>query len=125
MVQKRSGPPIPPITNQKIVKALKETNGLLYLAADILDITCQSLGQRINRTPELKELRADLLEKRLDIAEKKLLDAIKDAKCDEKGDITAIVFFLKTKGRHRGYAQDELTKENLSAIKAFMDMQRT
>ncbi|NDD54799.1 hypothetical protein EBZ39_13205 [bacterium] len=58
------------------------------------------------------------MELKIDVAEEMLEQRIKD-----KSD-TALIFFLRTKARHRGYSQDVLTDNNLSAIKEYLNMQR-
>ena len=76
------------------------------------------LSYKINAIPELKELRDELMELKIDVAEETLEQRIR-----EKSD-TCLIFFLRTKARHRGYSQDVLTESNLSAIKEYLNMQR-
>ena len=53
----------------------------------------------MERYPSLKEVLSDAREDALDLAESKLMKAIDD------GNITAIIFFLKTRGKSRGYSE--------------------
>ena len=50
-------------------------------------------------TRPLKEVLSDAREDALDLAESKLMEAIRN------GNLTAIIFFLKTRGKSRGYSE--------------------
>ena len=53
----------------------------------------------MERYPPLKEVLSDAREDALDLAESKLMEAIRN------GNLTAIIFFLKTRGKSRGYSE--------------------
>ena len=53
----------------------------------------------VERYPDLKDVLVEAREGALDLAESKLIKLIKE------GNLTAIIFFLKTQGKHRGYVE--------------------
>jgi len=86
-------------TAARIIKALKETNGLLTMAAAKSGIGYRTVCRYVAEFPSVKEAAQDAKEAMLDFAEGKLYTKIKD------GDNTAIIFYLKTQGKARGYIE--------------------
>lgn len=86
-------------TAARIIKALKETNGLLTMAAAKSGIGYTTVKRYVAELPSVKEAAQDAKEAMLDFAENKLYRNIKG------GDNTAIIFFLKTQGKARGYIE--------------------
>ena len=86
-------------TAKRIIKALKETNGLLTMAAAKSGIGYRTVCRYVAEFPSVKEAAQDAKEAMLDFAEGKLYIKIKD------GDNTAIIFYLKTQGKARGYIE--------------------
>ncbi len=86
-------------TAKRIIKALKETNGLLTMAAAKSGIGYRTVCRYVAEFPSVKEAAQDAKEAMLDFAEGKLYMKIKD------GDNTAIIFYLKTQGKARGYIE--------------------
>jgi len=86
-------------TAARIIKALKETNGLLTMAADKSGIGYRTVCRYVAEFPSVKEAAQDAKEAMLDFAEGKLYSKIRD------GDNTAIIFYLKTQGKSRGYIE--------------------
>ena len=99
---------------EQVVAALKETKGMVYLAADRLGCTANTVYSYIERYASVKYAFEAASEKMLDISELKLFNQIMDDKP------WAIAFHLKTKGRKRGYGReedhDESTDEELDAL---------
>jgi len=106
-------------TEEEIKNALIKHNGFQYKAAKWLGISASRLCEIIKKSAMLKEVQKEIQELILDEAEIALQDRIHQ----EKSDV-ALIFFLKTRGRNRGYVQETPLDTNLSAIKSFMDMQR-
>lgn len=81
---------------------------------DTFRISRQAISKRIERNAELKEVVVDLEETKLDLAEKYLYDLMKG------GNLGAICFYLKCKGKRRGWIErQELTGadgETLSTV---------
>lgn len=89
-------------TDEEIVKAIFEHKGLMTFAADHLGITYTWIHKRISESLYLQEAMEYVREKRIDKAEDHL------DKLVEKGNVTALIFFLKTIGKKRGYIEGEV-----------------
>lgn len=70
---------------------LRENKGIIYARS--------SISGRMKRNPKLKEAADRGVEKLLDLGEVKLFEAV------QKGNMTAIIFFLKCRGKKRGYIE--------------------
>lgn len=71
----------------------------------------QSMSARIAKSERLQKVREEVEYSTLDFAESKLLQLL------DMGDKTAIIFYLKCKGKSRGYIErQELTGEDGSPI---------
>jgi len=86
-------------SNKKIIEVLEKTGGLLKPAATKLGITRQTIYEWIEREPELKEALATIRESMVDMSEGALYKQISE------GNTAAILFLLKTQGKHRGYIE--------------------
>jgi len=92
--------------------ALRRTAGLVTPASRLLEqaygsCTPATVRNYIRRYPRLQQTISEAVELNLDLAEGKLIQAIGDS------NMTAIIFYLKTKGRNRGYIQRaELTSKD-------------
>ena len=91
----------PRFTVRRVADALSQTAGIKTAAAELLDCDRSTVTRYINRHPKLQVLELEIADRTVDLAENKLLEAI------EQGNLTAIIFYLKTKGKHRGYVQKQ------------------
>lgn len=82
-----------------VIKALQRTHGNISNTAKFLQVSRPALSSRINATPSLKKALDEILDVSLDVAEDHLFRAI------ENDNMTAIIFFLKTRGKSRGYIE--------------------
>ena len=100
-------------TPDQIIEALEACGGFITHAAKQLGMHHSSLLQRIQRNKRLTQKRQEIEERYLDIAESKLI-----SKVQEK-DLGAICFFLKCKGKQRGYVerQEIIQKEEVFDVK--------
>ena len=87
------------ITVKQIIDALQKSNGFKSVAAENLGVTVNTINNYFNRYPELNDALKDIKEKTIDFAESKLMELIKEK------DKTAIIFYLKTQAKHRGYIE--------------------
>jgi len=86
-------------TAARIIKAIGECNGLITLAAKRAGVGLTTIYRYVNEYPTVKQAAVDAKEAMLDFAEGKLFSKIK------AGDNTAIIFYLKTQGKARGYIE--------------------
>lgn len=87
------------VTNAQLADAIQKTAGMLGDVARAVGIKRQTLHARVKRSPALQELLAEAREETLDLAESKLVEAIRG------GNLGAICFYLRTQGRSRGYVE--------------------
>ena len=102
----------PKYTPEQVAEALISTNGMVFLAADKLGCTAQTVYNYAKRHKIVSEAIEHQKGKRLDVAESALWRAILD------GEAWAICFYLKTQGKARGYVErQELTGKDGGAIR--------
>ena len=83
-----------------MLDSLKECSGIVTFACEKVGLSRQTFYRWYREDAEFKE-RADAInELQIDIA-----GALPSEKKIQKGDITAIIFYLKTKGKSRGYTE--------------------
>jgi hypothetical protein len=100
-------------TAQRIIKALGESNGLLTLAARKAGVSYTTVNRYARDFSSVQEAVREAKESMLDYTEGKLYTAIKE------GNLTAIIFYLKTQGKGRGYIErHEHTGEGGQPMKA-------
>jgi hypothetical protein len=95
-------------TTDEIKNALIECGGWVMLAARNLGCDSHTIRSRLARSPELQEILDHVREDHLDLAESKLLERI------EKGELSAITFYLKCQGRHRGWVEKQLIDQTIN-----------
>lgn len=86
-------------THEEIAAALKETHGLITLAARSLGCTKQTVHRHINQSALVREALAEAREFTLDVAESSLFNQVL------AGEGWAVCFLLKTLGKSRGYVE--------------------
>jgi hypothetical protein len=87
-----------------LLSALESSMGVVATACETLDISRTNHYKWMKESPEYKENYDDLSNKALDYAETKLMEMI------GKGNTAAVIFFLKTKGKDRGYVERQEVK---------------
>lgn len=104
-------------TPEQVEMALRATAGVYTLAAAWLEsktgrsCSTNTVSNYIKRYPKLAAAEEAILHQNLDLAETELLKAIRG------GNMTAIIFYLKTKGKQRGYTErQEITTPDGVAI---------
>ena len=86
-------------TQAQVSRALATAGGLVTSTAKRLGCAPKTVYRYIDRFPALKDVLREARESSVDLAESKLIEAIKN------GNLTAIIFFLKTQGKSRGYTE--------------------
>lgn len=84
---------------ERIAEALRLTGGIYTAAAAKLGCAPNTVKNYVLRHPELQAVLEEVREGTLDLAEGQLLKAMGD------GDLKAVIFYLKCKGKHRGYVE--------------------
>lgn len=80
-------------------KAVTEAQGLISVAARRLGVTRSTIYSAIKKHASVREAVEDARERTTDLAEGKLFSKISE------GDMTAIIFYLKTQAKNRGYIE--------------------
>ena len=86
---------------EKFLKALKLNLGNISASCKKINIGRQTYYDWIEADKEFEEQCKNVEESLLDLAENRLLEKI------HKYDTTSIIFFLKTKGKKRGYVEKQ------------------
>ena len=86
---------------ETFLQALKLNLGNISQSCKASNIGRQTYYDWVDADEEFKHSCKDVEESLLDLAENRLLEKI------DKYDITAIIFFLKTKGKKRGYIEKQ------------------
>lgn len=95
-----------------LVDAIRKYNGNISAIARSFGVTRSAIYDYLEKRPELKLLVEEERETILDDVESELF---KQAK---RGNLTALIFFLKTQGKKRGYVErSEITGSEGAAIR--------
>ena len=87
------------ISKEDYINAIHKSRGLLTAAADALGCTRGAIYEAAKKHPEIQQAIEEARERTTDVAEGKLFQKINE------GDNTAIIFYLKTQGKKRGYVE--------------------
>ena len=85
------------VTDDEIREQIGRRRGNITAVAQTIKCSRETVYKRLRQSEELRDTLAEAREAALDRAEQFLFE-----KC-EAGDTTALIFFLKTQGRSRGY----------------------
>ena len=98
-------------TANQIIDALKEKHGNMSASARFLGCSRNTISRYIDTYPTVKAVYDEERETLIDFAENQLFKQV------QEGNITAIIFTLKTIGKSRGYVErQEVTGANGGAI---------
>jgi len=92
-------------TKKALIVAMEKSLGVVTNACKIVGVDRTTFYNYYNSDPEFKKACDDCENIAIDFAESKLKQLINE------GDTVATIFYLKTKGKHRGYIQ---TIENIN-----------
>jgi|TARA_R100000781_G_scaffold84619_1_gene52064 hypothetical protein len=85
---------------EKIIESLEKTMGIVHTACQMSNVSRATFYRWVNEDKEFAEKVNEIKNYQLDFVESKLLKNIGD------GKETSIIFYLKTKGRDRGYSEN-------------------
>ena len=86
-------------TKAKLLVSLNNSFGNISKACEKLKISRRTFYNYIQEDKEFKEAVEEIEESLIDLGESELYNQITE------GNVTAIIFFLKTKGKKRGYVE--------------------
>lgn len=84
---------------EEVAKAITDAKGLITVAAKRLGCSPNTIYAHIEKNPTVKQAMEDARAAMTDFAESALYAKI------QGGDTTAIIFYLKTQGKKRGYVE--------------------
>lgn len=89
---------------KRVIEALIESKGIVTSACEAAQVPRGTFYWWINNDPDFKEAVEDVQDIAIDFVEGKLFDKI------TSGDTIATIFYLKTRGKKRGYIErNEIT----------------
>ena len=102
------------VKDEEIVKVYEKKAGNVSATCSALGISRMAFYKRVSKNKGLKEMINEVDESLIDFSESKLIEKISE------GDLTAIIFHLKTKGRDRGYVERREDNVNLNGFEKLM-----
>lgn len=101
------------IKKKLFLQELKKKLGVIQPAADAVGISRQQVLVWRHKDPEFAKAFDEISEVALDFAESKLLKLI------DGMDTTATIFYLKTKGKRRGYVEKQEIEASIEGSVSF------
>jgi len=95
---------------KKLVSSLRKNLGIVSSACTALGISRTTYYKYYNEDGDFKNKVDAIGEDTLDFAESKLFDLI------DNGNVAATIFFMKTKGKSRGYIERQEAESNANNI---------
>lgn len=102
--------------NDRVVAIFEKKGANMTAAATAIGIARRTLVRWREADPDLDTEMKDIEESLVDFSESQLMSAIQD------GNLTAIIFHLKTKGKDRGYVE---RMENNVSVNPFEDLMKS
>lgn len=111
-------------TNKKeILEALEEHQGIVTTACKSIGLARSTYYSWLSSDEDFKKAVDEIQEVAIDFVESKLMEKINGVTCMGKDDVydvppsdTAIIFYLKTKGKKRGYVEKTELDVNAKSI---------
>lgn len=82
---------------EQVIEAIKQSNGIITTAAKALGCARGTINNYVNKYVTVADALEETRETTLDFVENQLMKQI------QNNNLTAIIFFLKTQGKNRGY----------------------
>ena len=103
------------VTAERMIEEIEASRGNVSVAADVLGIGRTTFYTYLKKFTTVRQKLDEVRERRHDHVEDRLMDSI------DNGNIAAIIFYLKTQCKHRGYIertqQEHMGKDGDGAIK--------
>lgn len=96
------------------LKHFRDSHGIVSYACQKVGITRTCYYKWRENDPKFKERAEEVEEETIDVVESKLLSAINN------DDLTAIIFYLKTKGKKCGYVERVEQDVNVNPFESLM-----
>ena len=94
----------------QLLEALEKSLGIVSTACQSVGVSRTTYYKYYNEDKDFKTLVDDISDIALDFAESQLFELIKEK------NVTAIIFYLKTKGKKRGYIEKQDNSQNSNNI---------
>ncbi len=102
----------------ELIEEIRKNYGNVSMTCDLLDISRTTYYDWLKKDPEFKRRISEVLDFRTDRVESKLMELIDGVESENSPingqkvyvkppDVSAIIFYLKTKGKHRGYTEKQ------------------
>ena len=98
------------LKKESLLKALEKSLGIVSTACEAVNISRTTYYKYYNEDKDFKRSVDSIGDIALDCAESQLFELIKEK------NITAIIFYLKTKGKKRGYIEKQEVNHNSNNI---------
>lgn len=97
-------------TTEQIIGALQATQGKVALAAQRLGCSVHTIYQRAKKVTTIQTTIDEYRERQLDAAELQLYKLV------QEGNLGAIIFYLKTQGKRRGWIERLEVDVNIAVV---------
>ena len=98
------------LKKEQLLEALEKSLGIVSTACQSVGISRTTYYKYYNEDKDFKQSVDNIDDIAIDVADSKLLELINDK------NITAIIFYLKTKGKKRGYVEKQEVDPNSNNI---------
>ena len=98
------------LKKEQLLKALEKSLGIVSTACESIGISRTTYYKYYNEDKDFKWSVDSIGDIALDCAESQLFELIKEK------NVTAIIFYLKTKGKKRGYIEKQESRDNSNNI---------
>jgi hypothetical protein len=97
-----------------LIEALRQSLGIVSQACESIGIHRSTYYDWLEKDPVFKQEIDSIQDTAIDFVEGKLFENI------QENDVTSIIFYLKTKAKHRGYIERQDLKVTTDGVKSFV-----
>ncbi len=103
-------------SDTKIAQLYRKKAGNVAATCDAIGCSRTAFYKWRDKSKKLREMLEEVDESLIDLAESKLMENI------DAGEVTSLIFFLKTKGKNRGYVE---TVKNEVTVNPFEELMKS